>query len=239
MHAWSIKDLQSVMRPAWPGQISEQAAGRLLACGRILSFSPGSLIVRQGSPPKGLHILLEGQADVTALRPSGKEMVINILGPGQGYSFLHVYHPDPHTSSLVARSQCQVLTVATRNWLAIAQECPELKDAVIAIISARLRGAIEELTFSALHTGLARLAHRLLVHVLQSQQIDFSGLAERGFEVALTQLQLASLVGLSRQRTHALLHQLEQRKALRLSYGRITVHDLGALRQVIADSEGQ
>jgi hypothetical protein len=57
--------------------------------------------------------------------------------------------------------------------------------------------------------------------------------------VAHTQAHLATLLGLSRQRTHALLHQLEQRKALKLKYGRIEVIDLDALRQVIADSEAE
>jgi hypothetical protein len=55
--------------------------------------------------------------------------------------------------------------------------------------------------------------------------------------LALTQAHLATLLGLSRQRTHALLHQLEQRMALQLKYGRIEMIDLEALRQVIADNE--
>jgi CRP-like cAMP-binding protein len=186
---------------------------------------------------KGLHIILQGEADVTVLRPSGKELVINILGPGQGYSFLHIYHPDPHSSSMVARTHCQVLTVAKHEWLLTTEECPELKDAVIAIISTRLRGALEELTFSNLHSGLARLAHRLLVHVLQNRKPDLATQVGSGLELALTQAHLATLLGLSRQRTHALLHQLEQRKALQLKYGRIEMIDLEALRQVIADNE--
>jgi CRP/FNR family cyclic AMP-dependent transcriptional regulator len=239
MKAWSTQNLMAVMRLAWPGSISEQTAGLLLARGRVVDYDPRAMIARQGSPAKGLHIILEGQAEVTVIRPSGKEMVINILGPGQGYSFLHVYHPDPHSSSMVAKTHCQVLTVAKRDWLMTTEECPELKDAVIAIISTRLRGALEELTFSNLHSGLARLAHRLLVHVLQSRRPDHSVSAGAGYEVALTQAHLATLVGLSRQRTHALLHQLEQRSALELKYGRIEVIDLDALRQVIADSEAQ
>jgi CRP/FNR family cyclic AMP-dependent transcriptional regulator len=239
MDTMRIQDLMAVMRLAWPGPFSEQTAGLLLARGRIVLYEPQAIIVRQGSVAKGLHIILQGQADVTVLRPSGKELVINILGPGQAYSFVHIYHPDPHSSSMVARTHCQVLTVSKHEWLLTTEECPELKDAVISIISSRLRGALEELTFSNLHSGLARLAHRLLVHVLQNPRPDFAAQAGAGREVALTQAHLATLLGLSRQRTHALLHQLEQRKALQLKYGRIEVIDLDALRQVIADSEAE
>jgi CRP-like cAMP-binding protein len=237
MDALRIQDLMEVMRLVWPGTFSEQTAGLLLSRGRIVNYEPQAIIVRQGSVAKGLHIILQGEADVTVLRPSGKELVINILGPGQGYSFLHIYHPDPHSSSMVARTHCQVLTVAKHEWLLTTEECPELKDAVIAIISTRLRGALEELTFSNLHSGLARLAHRLLVHVLQNRKPDLATQVGSGLELALTQAHLATLLGLSRQRTHALLHQLEQRKALQLKYGRIEMIDLEALRQVIADNE--
>jgi CRP/FNR family cyclic AMP-dependent transcriptional regulator len=234
---WTPSDVLSVMRLAWPGPLSERAAQLLLARGRVAKYKARTVIARQGSAPKGLHIILDGQAEVTALRPSGKEMLINILGPGQGYSFLHIYHPDPHSSGLVARTGCQVLTVARHEWLVTTEECPELKDAVIAILSSRLRATLEELTFSSLNSGLGRLAHRLLTHVQQTLKPDGAARPKQGYEVALTQAHLAAMISFSRQRTHALLHELEVRQAVRLHYGRITVVDLDALRRVIAQSE--
>ncbi len=239
MEPWGPSDVLSVMRLAWPAPLSERAAQLLLTRGRVVKYKAGAVIAGQGSAPKGLHILLDGQAEVTALRPSGKEMLINILGPGQGYSFLHIYHPDPHSSSLVSRTGCQVLTVARQEWLLTTEECPELKDAVIAILSSRLRAALEELTFGSLNSGLGRLAHRLLTHVQQNLKPDDTARPKQGFEVALTQAHLAAMISFSRQRTHALLHQLERRQAVRLSYGRITVVDLEGLRRVIAESEAQ
>jgi CRP/FNR family cyclic AMP-dependent transcriptional regulator len=237
--SWGPKDLLSVMGKAWPHQFSERAAELLLTRGRVVKYKPGTVIASQGTASKGLHIVLDGLAEVTSLRPSGKEMVINIMGPGQAYSFLHIYHPDPHSSSLVARTLCQVLTVAKQDWLLTTEECPEIKDAVIAILSARLRAVLEELTFSSLNSGLGRLAHRLLNHVLQNFIQDAGGRPRNEYDVALTQSHLAAMISFSRQRTHALLHQLEQRKAVRLNYGRITVIDLDALRQVITDSEAE
>jgi CRP-like cAMP-binding protein len=239
MGPWTPIDVLSVMRLAWPGPLSERTAQLLLARGRVVKYKAGTVIARQGSAPKGLHIILDGQAEVTALRPSGKEMLINILGPGQGYSFLHVYHPDPHSSGLVARTGCQVLTVARQEWLLTTEECPELKDAVIAILSSRLRATLEELAFSSLNSGLGRLAHRLLTHVQQNLKSDGAARPKQGYEVALTQAHLAAMISFSRQRTHSLLHELEVRQAVRLHYGRITVVDLDALRRVIAQSEAQ
>ena len=239
MARWGVKDVMEVMLKAWPVDLTEHAVDLLLQFGRVAKFEAGSVIARQGSASKGLHILLAGQADVTVLRPSGKELIINILRLGQPYSFLHIYHPDPHSSNLVARTSCEVLIVPTGDWLRITDTCPELKDAVISIIAMRLGGALEALTFSNLNSGIARLAHRLLIHVLQNRTVDATGLVSSAFEVTLTQAHLASMISLSRQRTNALLQQLQECGALQLEYGRIRINDINTLRKVIAESESQ
>ena len=222
------------MQPVWSVELTDRAIALLLERGRKIRYKLGDVIVRQGDPSKGLHIILNGQAEVIVLRPSGKELVINILGPGQGYSFLHLYHSEPHSSSLVARNHCEILTIDKQRWLQTTHECPELKDAVISTLTHRLRGVLEELTFSNLSTGLARLAHRLLTYVLQN---EIKSDTTANYQIPLTQMHLATMLSLSRQRTHALLHQLVSHGAIELRYGSIVILSVAALRDIIAKSE--
>ena len=222
------------MQPVWSVELTDRAIALLLERGRKIRYKLGDVIVRQGDPSKGLHIILNGQAEVIVLRPSGKELVINILGPGQGYSFLHLYHSEPHSSSLVARNHCEILTIDKQRWLQTTHECPELKDAVISTLTHRLRGVLEELTFSNLSTGVARLAHRLLTYVLQN---EIKSDTTANYQIPLTQMHLATMLSLSRQRTHALLHQLVSHGAIELRYGSIVILSVAALRDIIAKSE--
>lgn len=233
------EELLALMQPVWSVELTYRAMALLLERGRKIRYKLGDVIVRQGDRSKGLHIILKGQADVIVLRPSGKELVINILGPGQGYSFLHLYHSEPHSSSLIARNHCEILTIDKQRWLQTTQECPELKDAVIATLTHRLRGVIEELTFSNLSTGLARLAHRLLTYMLQNRMNEIKSDIATNYQIPLTQMHLATMLSLSRQRTHALLHQLVSHGAIELRYGSIVILSVAALRDIIAKSESQ
>ena len=111
------EELLALMQPVWSVELTDRAIALLIERGRKIHYKLGDVIVRQGDRSKGLHIILKGQAEVVVLRPSGKELVINILGPGQGYSFLHLYHSEPHSSSLIARNHCEILTIDKKQWL--------------------------------------------------------------------------------------------------------------------------
>lgn len=223
------------MQPMWPAPLSLQATTLLLQRGHVATFKPGAEIASQGAASKGLYIVLAGQAQVAVLSPSGRETIRTVLGPGEGYSFLHLYHPAPHSSSLVAREHCEVLTVPKQAWLEIADRCTELKDAVISIVTHRLRLALEAVEFNHSATGIARLAHRLLWHIRKTPAADApDGATPPHFDVQLTQADLAKMLNLSRQRTSALLHQLEQQGVITLQYGGLRVHKLASLRAIIA-----
>lgn len=238
LKSWTPASLMAVIQPMWPGQISEKSVLLLLERGSIAKFKPGDVVARQGSSSKGLHILLTGQAEVVSLRASGREQMRYILGPGEGFSFLHLYHPDPHTSSLIAREACEVLIISKSAWLKTTDECPELKDAVISIVTHRLRLALETIEISSFATGLVRLAHRLLWHIRKTPIIDSPDpTPQTYFDVQLSQTDLARMLSLSRQRTSALLHQLEEQGIITLQYRHILVHDLASLRKVIASND--
>ena len=235
---WTPQNLLTVMQPVWPVKLSVQAATLLLQRGRITKFKSGAVIVRQGSSSGAMHILLVGQAQVVSLRSSGRELMRVVLGPGEAYSFLHVYHRDPHSSSLVSRGTCEVLIVSRQAWLETADECSELKDAAISIVTHRLRLALDVIEFNNFSTGIARLAHRLLWHIRKTPTFDSPDpTGQPHFDVRLTQADLAKMLSLSRQRTSALLHQLEQKGVITLKYGHLLVKDLESLRKIIASND--
>ena len=142
---WTTERLLAIMQPMWFGLVSERAAKLLLERGRIARYRSGDVIVEQGTPGKAILIVLSGQARVDSLGENGREFTRSFVGPGEGYSFMHVYHPMPHSSSLSARGECEMLVLARNEWHRTAEECSELKDAVIAIVTHRFRIALEML----------------------------------------------------------------------------------------------
>ena len=238
LNVWDPAKLLRVMQPMWPGPISERAAKLMLERGRVKKFKSGEAIARQGAPSRGLHIMLSGQAEVVSVRPTGRELTRYVLGPGEGYSFLHIYHPDPHSSSLSALGACEVLILSKEDWLRTTDECTELKDAVIAIVTHRLRLALETIELNNSSTGLGRLAHRLLWHIRKAPTVDSPDPNGRAaLDVLISQADLARMLNLSRQRTNALLRRLAQTGAISMRYRHIVIEDLALLRKIIASED--
>ena len=77
-----------------------------------------------------------------------------------------------------------------------------------------------------------RLADRLLAEYDMAKHIGGSSQTE----LKLSQEQLGRMLGASRQTVNRLLKELESEKILTLTYGRIHLHNLPALRRIVAES---
>jgi CRP-like cAMP-binding protein len=226
------------MQHAWPVPISGETARRLLSGGHTQRLQAGDVMIHQGEVPRGIVIMLEGMAAVTGVNAAGREFILSIIGPGEGYGFVPCYTATPDTTSLVAREAMVALVVPTEVWRGISDERPDLKDAVIGVLCRRFRWLTDSLEYRSMAPAIAVLAHRLYRYAEQVAPDEFvKRSADLHIEVNLSQSTLASMLSLSRQRTHQLLHMLEQDGAVSLSYGRITIRDLTVLRKVMDSSD--
>ena len=229
---WNENALLDAMAHAWPVSISAITARTLLAHGQIRRLQAEEVLIRQGEIPHGIVIMLEGMAAVTGVNASGREFILSIIGPGEGYGFVPCYTETPDTTSVVAREPMAALVVPMDTWRKISDAQPDLKDAVIAVMCRRMRWMTDSLEFRSMAPAIAALAHRLYHYVEQMEPDEFFRQSSAtNIEVKLSQSALASMLSLSRQRTHQLLHKMEKEGALSLAYGRIVVHNLVALRQ--------
>lgn len=226
------------MEHAWPVPVSAETARQLLIHGQIRRLQPAEVLIHQGEVPHGIVIMLEGTAAVTGVNTSGREFILSIIGPGEGYGFVPCYTDTPDTTSVVAREAMAALVVPIDTWRKISDLNPELKDAVIAVMCRRMRWMTDSLEFRSMAPAIAALAHRLYHYAEQMAPVDFfKRSADTHIEVKLSQSALASTLSLSRQRTHQLLHKMEKGGAVSLAYGRIVIRDLDALHQFMDTQE--
>ncbi len=222
------------MQHAWPVPVSAETAQLLMLHGQVRRLHSAEVLVRQGQVPRGIIIVLEGTAAVTGVNASGREFILSIIGPGEGYGFVPCYTQTPDTTSVFAREPMLALIVPINIWCRISDERPDLKDAVIGVMCRRMRWMTDSLEFRSMAPAIAALAHRLYRYAEQMSPDEFAKCAtDANIEVKLSQSALASMLSLSRQRTHQLLHKLEKDGAVSLAYGRIVLRNLAVLRQVM------
>ena len=96
------------------------------SCERI--HAPGDVIVKSGSSPEGVDIILEGTARVVysvATPPAPRWAVIDLVGAGRLFSLVPILAGEPHISQLEAMNQTRTLYVPRELLLEEMREHPE------------------------------------------------------------------------------------------------------------------
>lgn len=110
------------------------------ACEEI-TFAAGTLIVDQGQTGTEAFVLLEGTVGV---KRNGKEVAT--LEPGAIFGELSLLDHGPRTATVTCQTECQVLLIAQRNFLAVVDEVPALSHKVMAALASRIRD-LDRLSF--------------------------------------------------------------------------------------------
>lgn len=193
--------------------------------GRLRRFKPGDTIVREGEPGDGLFVILEGAARIVVSSPTGDEATVAHLGPGECIGEFAVLDGLPRSATAVATLPSSAVSVSRddfRSWLA---ERPTAAFALLEELSLRLRRANQGLA-DQLFLGLSQRLARRLVMLAATQGVPApSG----GSRIRITQAELASMLGVTRESVNKELQAFAARGWLRTSRGAVTILDPHAL----------
>src|SRR5262249_57693506 len=65
-------------------------------------FAPGAVIVRQGEPARCFYIVTRGEVEVVNHHPSGHDIVLGRLGPGEYFGEVGLLQSRPRTATVRA-----------------------------------------------------------------------------------------------------------------------------------------
>lgn len=198
----------------------------LASRGRVRRYTSGTTIFREGDRGDSLHVVIEGSVRVTVVSARGEEATVALLGPGEFVGDLALLDGLPRSANAVASQPTKTLVVTRddfRRWLT---DRPKASLALLEALSQRVRRTDEvlaDLTFLDLPK---RLAKRL---VALAAEPSADGIAVR---LRITQAELASMLGVSRESVNKQLNEFERNGWLRLGRGSVTVLDEASLRSL-------
>lgn len=193
---------------------------------REASFDSGQNIFSRGDPGIDLHIVIKGRVRLSVLTSDGRELSFAHVEPPSIFGELAVFDGRPRSADATAVSKVQTLTLSKIAFSRLLGERPQVAEAAVRFLSARLRDADEQLEAIALHPIEARLARFFLA---AARQKDPNGKSERvSVSLPISQSELALLVGASRPKVNAALAVLEAEGAIERK-GAIVVCDIVAL----------
>lgn len=127
----SVEALRSV--PIFT-DVPTPALERVLGFAKTVTHSPGDVVLRQGSGAHALHVIISGEAEVSA-----DGTPIATLGPGDHFGEIAVMDDSRRTASVAAVTELRVLAINAISFRRLVRSDPGLASTLPADIIKRLR----------------------------------------------------------------------------------------------------
>jgi CRP/FNR family cyclic AMP-dependent transcriptional regulator len=189
------------------------------------AFHKGTVIFHKESTDRTLYLIASGRIRIYLPSESGREVTLNVCGPGEAIGELALLDGHPRSASAQAIDDVVVYALHHEDFARLLDTSP-LAAAVIQVLTARMRRATDDTESLALFDVFGRLARRLL------ELADRYGIG-REMEIELSQTDLASLVGATRETVNRALATFRQQGLIELRDQRIVILQPDLLRRRI------
>jgi CRP-like cAMP-binding protein len=200
---------------------------RMAGAARMQRVPAGSVIIERGDPPQAVFAVATGKLKVVAPRSAGRDATLHILGPGDVFGEVALFHADGRTARVTAIEESVLLVVDRRDFLDLLARSSELSARMLSLMAARLRNTIAHFDATTSLGVPARLARKLLLLAKDFGVREGKGIA---LTLKLSQSELGDLVGSSRQTVNRELRKWHDEGVLSTQNGRLVVLDLERLR---------
>lgn len=199
-----------------PDKLTAAELRALSEQGTLKSFPKNAVIVSEGDETESLYVILSGRAKVFVADESGKEIVLGTQGPGEYFGEM-VLDGGPRSASVMTVEPSRFVVIPKRNVSDFLRSHPEFAIRLIEKLIHRSRALTASVKNLALMDVYGRVA-RLLLDLAED---DGGTLVIRE---KLTQQDIASRVGASREMVSKILNDLATGGYLSVSHKRITLH---------------
>jgi len=185
-------------------------------------FEAGEVIFYQGDSGSTCHVIVKGRVRVFVTGKDGQELSVRILGWGEIFGEMALFEDLPRSASVEALEETHTLELYRETLISCLRRSPSLALEMLRDMSARLRYATKEAEGLASLTVVERLIRQL------RRLSEWAGKqVEDGVRITLpmTQQELATLIGTSRESVNRALVQLRLQNKVRLEEGWIVLLD--------------
>ena len=135
---------------------------RLVSFSHARAYGAGEVIFEKGSPGQGLMAVMSGRVRISSPSPEGREIVLNIIHPGQIFGEIALLDGKERTADATAMEACELLILERRDFVPFLEKHPDICLRLIAVLCERLRRTTEQVEDVLFLDLQARLAKTLL-----------------------------------------------------------------------------
>ena len=177
-------------------ELRDEQLENIAAAGDVQSLQRGVVVFDEGAEPGEFYLVLSGRIAIVQESDDGRESLLAVLGPGELFGemgFLDGYNRSAQARAL---EESLILMVPYAELRLLYEDNPSALWSAVQLLARRLRAMDQALSDTVFLDVMGRTAKRLLEMASDRDE----------FEMPLTQEELASMVGASRERVNKAIH---------------------------------
>jgi CRP-like cAMP-binding protein len=187
----------------------------------------GERIFSEGQPAESLWAVKDGLVHIIKSNPDGREIVLQVIPPGELFGAVVAVETKPYPASAVAAMDSVVWRLPASLARELCQKYPSLRSAILDQVSGRLREAHDRLRSLALERVEQRLARMLLALADKIGQRK-----DRVTVLEVTRQELADMIGTTVETTIRITSKWQQAGVISSSRHQIGLDDPVSLRRI-------
>ena len=190
------------------------------------SFKARQVLFQRGDEPDGLYVIASGRVRVAIAAPDGDDLTLATFGPGEVLGELSALDRTPRSATAVADLPTKALFITTHQFQSWVTGHPPVAWILLAELARRLRATNEQVAEIALLDAETRVARRLWQWFCEASE----GAARSGARLQVSQRQMASMLGVSRESVNKQLARLRAGGVVTMEGGELVLLRPEALR---------
>ena len=195
---------------------------------RLTSLRRSTSLFHQNQSADCLYVIEDGLIKLTRTSDAGSRIILGVYGADHvaGEEVLDANPPGYYAEAEVL-TPVTVLRVPRETLIRVMASNTDLAAAITTAIIEQKRAFAEKIELLCLHD----VEYRILHYLAELSSLVKPGPDGEGYQLPITQLELADLIGATRETTSTTLNQLERRGLVRLSRRLLTIPSPMNLRE--------
>jgi len=210
--------------------LAEDDIRELASVAQRRTFRSGEVIFHRDDSGQVLYVIKEGKVKICLISPDGQEIALTIFGKGDSFGEFALLDGLGRSADAITLEKVVCYTLQRSDFHKAIIKNPRIAIQVLEVLSKRLRNTdqqVEDLIFLDVNGRVAKklleLAEAHGVQVGDGTRID----------MRLTQNELASMVGASRESVNKVLGYFTDRQFISTDKHKITIHRVVDLKRRI------
>lgn len=190
--------------------------------GTSRTLLPGEPLFHQGDLTDSVFECLAGRLRLVVAASSGRELLLDVVLPGEVFGFMPAFDGRPRSASAVSMESSVVIELPALTFLEAIRSQPDLAISALRTMSSHLRRANERICAGETEHVAPRTA-KLLLELGERLAPGHSRFAE--VVIPFSQQQLAEWIGSTREAAARALAHLRREGVISTGRSAVTIHD--------------